>query len=116
MPPTVIDRRAYKPLCVYCCDTGCPLCEERRATMLSERMDEEDYTALREECMAWVSERLGVNRGTYMELRYPRTDAELLNLVMDAMIFGILREQSKRHIADVPSFDAVKERFERLIW
>ena len=30
MTTNVIDRRAYKPLCLYCHDSGAPMCEPQR--------------------------------------------------------------------------------------
>jgi hypothetical protein len=112
--PTIIDRRAYKPLCVYCHDVGCVLCEANRAEAFAHRLVEDDLEELQQEVIEYVQSRCVVNRGNYMELRIPRSDSEFCNLIMDAILYGMERERKKRHAPAPKDFDPLHERFDRL--
>ena len=116
MAANVIDRRAYKPLCVYCHDTGCPMCEPQRAALFQNRLIEADYAALIEECKSWLGERIAVNRGTYIEMKMPRTEAELLDLIMNAMIYGVMRERKRQNVDEMLPEAKTEDRFKRLDW
>ena len=115
MTITVTDKRAYRPICPFCLDTGCPLCETKRAQILAARLSEEEASSLQKVVEEFALATVGTKRSdNYVEVRLPQTPEQLLDLLYAAMAHAIERERGSHSEASSEPFDATQERFKRL--